>query len=475
MKDWRWARRLVVASGTVVVVLSLFASSSLARTFTASPSIADTDAASSCAHACSLRQAVAAAVKAGGNETIDLPTGNYRLSTAYGAIAIAPTTAGLNLTLAGQGSTAVATVIHGDGADRVFTIGNGTATVKVTMSTLEITGGETNPTYYIQGAGAWVQTDATLVLDDDVVAHDAASTSGGGVDSDGSLTVTDSLFLDDSAGDFGGAIDSFGTATVRDSTLYGSSAYESAAINVGAPMQVIGSTIVDSQGSTGSGGAGALGGTAADLTLTGSILADSTSHDLGDCESIDGFSIVSGGHNVIDDGSCTGSVGSDLVATDPKLAGGASPLLADNGGPTETVALEAASSAIGEVPAASCDATDQRGYRRLVGGAHACDAGAYERNGVPAVPVLIGPDPSISGDAAVGHRLTCAHGGWDGSPTAYAYRWYLGRRQIAGARSSRYTVKSADRGRTLACVVTASNAGGASKPARSAGVKVRSG
>jgi hypothetical protein len=59
------------------------------------------------------------------------------------------------------------------------------------------------------------------------------------------------------------------------------------------------------------------------------------------------------------------------TAADPKLAP-----LANNGGPTETMALEAGSAAIDHVPASSCSQpTDQRGVARPPGG---CDAGAYQ-------------------------------------------------------------------------------------------------
>jgi hypothetical protein len=79
-------------------------------------------------------------------------------------------------------------------------------------------------------------------------------------------------------------------------------------------------------------------------------------------------SITDGGHDVtFGDASCPGTNG------DPDLG-----QLADNGGPTETLALGVGSAAIDIVPAtgAGCPATDQRGLPRPSG--PACDAGAYE-------------------------------------------------------------------------------------------------
>jgi hypothetical protein len=62
-----------------------------------------------------------------------------------------------------------------------------------------------------------------------------------------------------------------------------------------------------------------------------------------------------------------------LQNTDPKLAS-----LANNGGPTQTLALQAGSPAIDQIPAASCPTTDQRGVTRPDNGESACDIGAYE-------------------------------------------------------------------------------------------------
>jgi hypothetical protein len=78
--------------------------------------------------------------------------------------------------------------------------------------------------------------------------------------------------------------------------------------------------------------------------------------------------VQDGGGNVqfgAQQATCPGTV------ADPKLA-----TLANNGGPTETMALEAGSAAIDRVPARSCSQpTDQRGVARPPGG---CDAGAYQ-------------------------------------------------------------------------------------------------
>jgi hypothetical protein len=79
----------------------------------------------------------------------------------------------------------------------------------------------------------------------------------------------------------------------------------------------------------------------------------------------DGHNLVFG-RGVSSDNSCPGA------DADPKLAA-----LADNGGPTQTLALRPGSAAIGIVPLNDCpQESDQRGVTRPQGGA--CDAGAYE-------------------------------------------------------------------------------------------------
>lgn len=90
------------------------------------------------------------------------------------------------------------------------------------------------------------------------------------------------------------------------------------------------------------------------------------------------------GYNISSDNSCGLSATGSHNSTDPKLdpAG-----LADNGGPTQTIALQSSSSAIDAIPVADCTdqasppnpiTTDQRGFPRPDAGEQVCDIGAYE-------------------------------------------------------------------------------------------------
>ena len=82
-------------------------------------------------------------------------------------------------------------------------------------------------------------------------------------------------------------------------------------------------------------------------------------------------SLMDLGHNISSDNSAGFSAPGSLNNTDPKLGP-----LANNGGPTLTLALMPDSPAIDVIPAAQAPATDQRGYPRPYN--TASDIGAYE-------------------------------------------------------------------------------------------------
>jgi hypothetical protein len=123
------------------------------------------------------------------------------------------------------------------------------------------------------------------------------------------------------------------------------------------------------------GGIGTLSGT---LVLKSTLLAGQTAG--GNCYG--GGSASSDGYNLSDDSTCsfltqTGDQNNSATA-------GLSPSgLQNNGGPTQTVALLSASSAVDAIPHSACTdafrnlvSTDQRGVARPQGSG--CDIGAYE-------------------------------------------------------------------------------------------------
>lgn len=68
--------------------------------------------------------------------------------------------------------------------------------------------------------------------------------------------------------------------------------------------------------------------------------------------------------------------------------------------------------------------------------------------------------PQVTGTAQVGQLLSCSQGTWTSSPTSYTYVWLRSGSVIAGATGTTYLADSADQGQTLACRVSATNAGG---------------
>ena len=127
----------------------------------------------------------------------------------------------------------------------------------------------------------------------------------------------------------------------------------------------------------GPGTAGAAGsGAGASATVQNSIVA---SNSVPGCAG----TVTDGGHDIaFADAPCPGS------SVDPLLQ-----VLADNGGPTQTMALGPHSPALDAVPAASagCPTTDQRGVSRPQG--TDCDVGAFET----AVPVHTATAPPAGG------------------------------------------------------------------------------
>ncbi len=215
---------------------------------------------------------------------------------------------------------------------------------------------------------------------------------GGGIVTGGPLTVTASTLSGNSAtgnsavtGD-GGGIWTIGTLTVTDSTLSGNSAVNDGGgiytSSYPTAVTVIASTTLS--GNSARSGGGIWNGMQALAQLRNTIVAGNTADSAPD---LDG-AFVSLGHNLIGDG--TGGSGydpTDLVGTsanpiDPRLGP-----LADNGGPTQTLALLPGSPAIDAGDNTDAPEWDQRGpgFPRIVNGI--IDIGAFEFQGEAAPTV----------------------------------------------------------------------------------------
>jgi len=207
--------------------------------------------------------------------------------------------------------------------------------------------------------------------------------NGGGILNNGTLTVTNSTFFNNSAigTGQGGGIANDGTLSVTNSTFVGNSANgeigQGGGIHnssFGATLRVTNSTFFNNSANFGGGGIANL----STAHFKGTILAASSG---GNCSG----SITDRGYNLSDDNSCSFSVaGSHNNVTNLNLDPNG---LQNNGGPTQTVALEASSAAIDQIPLSNCTdqasrpkrlVTDQRGALRPDAGELLCDIGAYE-------------------------------------------------------------------------------------------------
>ncbi len=226
-----------------------------------------------------------------------------------------------------------------------------------------------------QGGAIANDSSATAMIDSCTFAQNAAAGGGAISNNNGSiLTVSNSTFFQNTA-DFGGGLLNISTATVTNSTFV-----ENSAITAGAIGQLAGSLTLRSNTlwanvSTqyaGSDGAG-LHSTGT-LNFSNNIIANSSGPDC--------FfqSPSTNTNNLIEDGTC-----SPALSGDPLL----SPL-ADNGGPTMTMALQITPSLSPAIDAgANCPPSDQRGEARDDG---ACDIGAYEAD----LSVLAPASPAAS-------------------------------------------------------------------------------
>ena len=315
-----------------------------------------------------------------------------------------------NLTIAGPGASSLA--VSGNGTVGVFIVHRGTT---VTISGLTIEDGSGS-------GGGGIDNSGTLTVANSVLAHNTARFGDGGAiynqdGTDGSpavLTVTNSTFTDNSVvgGYAGGAIANFGVATVSGSTFGGNSSHDwaGAVANFGTSLTVSNSTfaantageyagailnwtsatITDTTiwGNKATVGGGLANGSHGTLRLGTTVVAKSSG---GDCSLLG--SVVDLGYNLDDDSTCTIHAATDLIG----VAAGLDPTgLENNGGPTQTIALEPGSAAIGRVAnPAQCPATDQRGDPRVV----PCDIGAYNTGG-QSVAVTVSGSQSYAGPAA---------------------------------------------------------------------------
>ena len=269
-------------------------------------------------------------------------------------------------------------------------------------------------------AGGGIESVVTLQLYYSTVTNNAtlgataSVNGGGGVFSNASIRILDSTFDGNTSASAGGAIYSGGVANIVESTISNNTASNGSGGGIfssmadvsvnrstvtanhasgnggginGGPVDLTNSTI------TGNTATGIGGGIAADmLTSSYSTLASNTSTGAGgganfasgadsqatifygntpDDLATASSAAMTGQYNIV--GVTTAATPSDTVSCNPMLA-----TLADNGGPTQTMALQSGSCAIDAASDTPAVSTDQRGFSRPAAAMTNADIGAYE-------------------------------------------------------------------------------------------------
>ena len=401
----RWRSTRVVTVVVAFLAAALFCAHAEAATYTVGTTADNTGAcASPASGTCSLRQLINFENGLASNhtpaDTIVVPANFYSLTN--GVLTIMQ-----NVSIAGAGART--TYIFQEttsSTSRVFDIQpNANAFLPtVTISGLGIFFGKADST---NGSfGGDVRNTGTLTLSEDEIEDGGASSGGGISNQGGTLTVTHSLIAQNSANSGGadsGGIQNFGpnptsgtpgTLSVDNSTIYNNTASLGGGVfswcsGSGAnpcatsgtaqnSVTITDSTVVGNDGGTRSTVGGGLLASQGTISLRNSIVSGNTvssGASSSNCGTSGTGAITSLGHDLESGSDCGFTATGDLRNTNPKFFTGGT---ADNGGNTDTLALDASSPVVDAIPlnASGCSGTDQRDFSRAQG--KGCDIGAYE-------------------------------------------------------------------------------------------------
>ncbi len=411
---------------------------------------------------CSLRGAITVATSAGANDTttvvLEHSNGSPCSTTSectFDGTSTVDYPPGATGSLIVQGASPAATVLDAAGATgSTFAVQSGT----VALQSVTVTGGSSA----LGGGGVLNSGKGTVQITDSTVTANTASLIGGGgvLNSDsGTVHIVDSTVSGNTSLVGGGGIlnatilGGSATTTVVDSTVSGNTANlvgGGGILNSNTVLGAATTTVVDStvSGNTSLVGGGGifnsntiLGG--ATTTLAGTIVATQASG--GNCAG----SIADAGYNLSSGTSCAfGTAHPAPPGSEDSVSTLDLGPLADNGGPTQTMALGSASAAsaaitspatvtVGTSSVELCSgsysgaslAADQRGVARPSVG---CSAGAYQvsSSSTPAVisecaggkagqPFLPGNGPFVPTATPASHIELCSL--LRGSTTAYTY------------------------------------------------------
>jgi hypothetical protein len=319
---------------------------------------------------------VAAAVTAASISGLTIENGTIGIHNA-GTLTVTDATVSTNGSNAGGGIVNSGTLALTDStvSDNLIGVGNGLngggidnngGTVTVTNSTLARNAAANGS----NAGGIYTSGGPVTITGSTLSGNNTGKGNGGGLYIDGgTVTISDSTLVGNSAvdGNGGGIDNAKGTLTVTDSTVARNTAYYS---SDGGGIYNHDNLTVDN--STFSGNGAKYGGSGGDidnvgnLSMAATIMAKSAAG--GDCAG----SLADLGYNLDDDGTCGFHAATDLPNTNPDLDSAG---LQSNGGPTQTIALQSTSPAIGAVASAVlCSTPDQRGAARPT----PCDIGAVQ-------------------------------------------------------------------------------------------------
>jgi hypothetical protein len=289
--------------------------------------------------------------------------------SSYGTLTVTNSTISGNSALSGGGGifsygtlTVTNSTISGNSAQNGGGIYNGAGTLTVTNSTIS---GNSAQQY-----GGGIYSYGTLTVTNSTISGNSAQLYGGGIyNGGGTLTVTNSTLDSNEATQGGGILNDGGTLTVTNSTLSGNEATQGGGISNYGTLTVTNSTISGNSATYGGG-----------ISNYGTVKAKNTIIAKNTATSGPDFSgtLTSQGYNLIGNTSgttITGDTTGNILNVDPLLGS-----LANNGGSTQTMALQYISPGVnaGDPAVMPSTDTDQRGtgFSRVINGR--IDIGAYE-------------------------------------------------------------------------------------------------
>jgi predicted outer membrane repeat protein len=304
-----------------------------------------------------LRSAFHRDVVAGGTNTITFASTLSLPSTITLGNGVFDLTGG-NLTIIGPGARRLS--IDAANNSRIFAVRTG-----ATLHVADLTLTNADSTGQTPNFGGAIFALGTLTLDGMTLSHNHSPTFGGAVwNSTPTVTVANSTFTNNVATSGGGGAISGDGVTITNVTATGNTAGWGGAFHADhGDVTILNSTIVANQSTDlDLHGGGVFGSSTVHLknTIVAGNLQNSTPNQCAGNIGDDGYNL--------DSGTTCGFANHALNSTDPLVKA-----LSNNGGPTDTMALQSASPAR-DSAGPGCPTLDQRGQPREA----ICDRGAYE-------------------------------------------------------------------------------------------------